>query len=168
MLSIYSEHFLPFAKPPTWRTTPLFGCPLLLIQYIRSLRRRLAVVTGTACHAPSITMSRQYSYPFNCRSCGNLLDTVTLRFCEDCSSYMYGLYCCPSTGSSLVTPNPFKIQITIMYLLFSVAFKAVTLGEEEWPRVFDRRVTGHGRKQHYMELWLFRAHEMLFGWSNEG
>jgi hypothetical protein len=53
-----------------------------------------------------------------------------------------------------------------MFLLLSVAFKAVTLGEEEWPRVFDRRVTGHWRKQHDVELWLFRAHQ-IFGWSSE-
>jgi hypothetical protein len=56
-----------------------------------------------------------------------------------CSSYMYGLYYCPSTGSSLVTPNPIKMQRTVM-LLFDIAFKAGTLGEEEWPRVFDRGV----------------------------
>lgn len=46
--------------------------------------------------------------------------------------------------------------------------KAVILGEEQWPRVFDRRVAGHWRKQHNVELWLFRAHQILFGWSSEG
>ena len=50
-----------------------------------------------------------------------------------------------------------------MFLLFSVACKAVTLGEEEWPRV-----RGHWRKQHSVELWLFRAHKILLGWSSEG
>jgi hypothetical protein len=60
------------------------------------------------------------------------------------------------------------MQRTVMFVLFGVALKAVTLGEEEWSRVFDRRVTGHWRKQRNVELWLFRAQQILFGWSSEG
>jgi len=48
------------------------------------------------------------------------------------------------------------MQRTIIFLLFNVAFKAGTLGEEAWPRVLVRRVTGHWRKQHNVEFWLFR------------
>lgn len=134
--------------------------------HIHRLRRRHSLLTGITCHAPSITRSRQYSCPFSCRSSGDLLGPVTLCCCEDhkfCSSYMCGLCYCPSTGSSLVTPNRIKTQRTIMFVLFSVACKAVTLGEEEW-----LRVTEHWRKQHNVELWLCRAHKILFGWSSEG
>jgi len=43
MLYFYGE-LLPTAQPPSWRT-PLFGCPLLITQYIRSYLPYHVVVT---------------------------------------------------------------------------------------------------------------------------
>ena len=71
------------------------------IFHIHSLRRRHAVLTGTTFPAPSITMSRQYSFPFSCLSSDDILDPVTLRCCEDHSSAdPVTLRCCEDHSSA--------------------------------------------------------------------